>query len=171
MQENVSSARVALKYGVITAVAVIVYSTVINVSGLAQNRALASLSFFILIGGIVWAMKDYREQSGGFMTYGEGLSTGSLVAAIVGVLAATFTMFYMEFIDTTIMQQSLDRAREEMEGRGLDDAQIDQAMAISQKFMSPGIMFFTGVITYLIIGFIISLVVAAVMRKTRPVFE
>lgn len=171
MQENVSTARVALKYGVITAVAVIVYSTIINVSGLAQNRLLSSLSFLILIGGIIWAMKDYREQNGGFMTYGEGLGTGSLVAAIVGVLAATFTMFYMEFIDTTIMQQSLDQAREEMESRGLDDAQIDQALAVSQKFMSPGIMFFMGVITYLIFGFIISLVVAAIMRKTRPVFE
>ncbi|HEV7348256.1 DUF4199 domain-containing protein [Telluribacter sp.] len=171
MQENISTARIALKYGAITAVAVIVFSTLLNVTGLNQNQGLASLAFLILIGGIIWALKDFRQQNGGFLSYGEGLGTGTLVSAIVGLLASTFAMFYMEFIDNTIMQQSLDKARDDMERRGMDDAQIDQAMAISQKFMSPGIMFITGILTYVIFGFIISLIVAAVMRKTKPVFE
>jgi hypothetical protein len=171
MQETVSSARTALKYGALTGVAVIVYSTAINLMGQNQNKALAALSFLILMAGIIWALKDYREQNAGFISYGEGLGTGTLVAAIVGLLAAFFSMFYLEFIDNTILQQSLDKAREEMEAKGLDDAQIDQAMSISQKFMSPGIMFLMGIFSYLITGFIISLIVAAVMRKEKPVFD
>lgn len=171
MQEQVSTARVALKYGVITAVAVIVYSTIINLAGMVQNRALTSLAFVILIGGIVWAMNDFRTQNNGFMSYGQGLGVGSLVSAIVGLLGAVFSMFYIQFIDNTIIQQSMDKAREDMEARGMDDAQIEQAMEISAKFMTPGVMFLMGVLSYLIIGFIFSLIISAIMRKDKPVFE
>ncbi len=171
MQEQVSTARIALKYGVITAVAVIVYSTILSIAGLAQNRALTSIGFIMLIGGIVWGMRDFRTQNNGFMSYGQGLGVGSLISAIVGFLGSIFTMFYTQFIDTTIMEQSLNTARADMEARGMDDAQIDQAMEMSQKFMTPGVVFFIGILTYLILGFIISLIVAAIMRRDKPVFD
>jgi hypothetical protein len=171
MEEKVSTARVALKYGIITAVAVIVYSTIINLIGQSQNQALSALAFLILIGGIVWGMRDFRTQNHGFISYGQGLGVGSLISAIVGLIGATFTMFYMQFIDTTILSQSLDKARADMESRGMDDSQIDQAMEISEKFMTPGMVFLIGILSYVIIGFIISLIVAAIMRKEKPVFE
>jgi hypothetical protein len=171
MQEQVSTTRVALKYGIITAVAVIVYSTLINVTGMTQNRALTSLAFVILIVGIVLGMKDYRAQNNTFMSYGQGLGIGSLISAIVGLIGSMFSMFYLEFIDNTIIKQSMDKAREDMETRGMDDAQIDQAMSMTEKFMTPGIMFAMGVLSYVIIGFIISLIIAAIMRKDKPVFE
>ncbi|GAB2767130.1 hypothetical protein GCM10027275_06700 [Rhabdobacter roseus] len=171
MQENVSTARVALKYGIITAVVVIVYSTILNLAGLGQNQGATSVAFLFLLGGLIWAMRDFREQNGGFMSYGQGLGIGALLSAIVGLLGSTFMLFYIQFIDNTIFQQSLDRAREDMERRGMDDAQIEQAMEISEKFMSPGAVFLIGVLSYLILGFIISLIVAAVMRRNKPVFE
>lgn len=171
MQEQVSTTRVALKFGVLTAVAVIVYSTLINLTGMTQNRALTSLAFVILIVGIVLAMKEYRAQNNTFMSYGQGLGIGSLVSAIVGLIGSMFSMFYMEFIDNTIIQQSMDKAREDMEARGMDDAQIDQAMSMTEKFMTPGVMFAMGVLSYVLIGFILSLIIAAIMRKDKPVFE
>ncbi len=171
MQEQVSTARVALKYGVITSVASIVYSTLLMVLGQNQNQALGALGFVILVAGIVFAMRDYREQNNGFMTYGQGLGIGSLIAAIVGVIGSLFTMFYIQFIDNTIIRQSIDKARSDMEARGMDDSQIDQAMEITEKFMTPGVMFLVQVLTYLFIGFIISLILAAILRKDKPVFE
>lgn len=138
---------------------------------MTQNRALTSLAFVILIVGIVLGMKDYRAQNNTFMSYGQGLGIGSLISAIVGLIGSMFSMFYLEFIDNTIIKQSMDKAREDMETRGMDDAQIDQAMSMTEKFMTPGIMFAMGVLSYVIIGFIISLIIAAIMRKDKPVFE
>jgi hypothetical protein len=171
MEEKVSSARIALKYGVLTSVVMMVITTIINVTGQSQNKWLTSLSFLILIGGIVYAMKAFREENKGFMSYGEGLGLGSLVSAITGLLGSTFNMFYNKFIDPTIMTQALDKVRSDMEAKGMDDTQIDNAMKFSQMFMSPGVLFVIGVIGSLIMGFLLSLVISAILRRDKPVFD
>jgi hypothetical protein len=171
MEEKVSTARVALKYGVITSVVIMVYTTIINLAGQSQNKGLTSLSFVFMVIGIVVAMKNFREQNKGFMSFGEGLGIGSLASAIMGLLGSTFSMLYTRFIDPTILTQALDEARASLEAKGMDDAQIDQAMAISQKFMSPGMLFGFGVIGYLFVGFLLSLLIAAFIRKDKPVFD
>jgi hypothetical protein len=171
MEEQASTARTALKYGILTSVAIMVFTTILNVSGQSQNKWLAMFAYVIMIVGIVLAMKEFRETNKGFMTYGEGLSLGSLVSAVLGFLASMFAMVYIRFIDPTIMTQTLDKARADMEAQGLDDAQIDNYMEISQKFSSPGFMFAAGVFGYLFVGFIFSLIIAAVIRREKPVFE
>ncbi|KQS33154.1 DUF4199 domain-containing protein [Dyadobacter sp. Leaf189] len=171
MEEKTSTARVALKYGVLASVVIMIYTTIINVAGLGQNKLLSSLSFVFMIVAIVLAMKNFREQNKGFMSYGEGLGVGSLLSAVMGLLSSAFTMFYIQFIDKTMLTQSMDQVREDMERKGMDDAQIDQAMELSQKFMSPGIVFVMGVLGYVVTGFIISLIVAAIIRRDKPVFE
>lgn len=171
MEEQASSARTALKYGILTAIGIMVFTTIVNVSGQSQNKWLAIVSYIIMIVGIVMAMKEFRETNRGFMGYGEGLGLGSLTSAVLGLLASVFAMIYIRFIDTTIMTQMLDKARSDMEKQGLDDAQIDNYMEISQKFSSPGIMFASMVFGYLLIGFVFSLIIAAIMRREKPVFE
>ena len=171
MQEQPSVARTALKYGIIVAVGVIIYSTVLTIADLTQNQALSSLAFVILIAGMVWAMRDFRTRNDGFMSYGQGLGIGSLMSAIVGLLGSVFSMFYMTFIDTNLIKKSMDATREKLEKQGMDDAQIDQAIQMTEKFMTPGMMFVIGVLTYVVIGFIASLIVSAIMRRNRPVFE
>ncbi|GLU56658.1 DUF4199 domain-containing protein [Dyadobacter frigoris] len=171
MEETASTARTALKYGVLTSVAIMVFTTILNISGQSQNKWLAMISYVIMIVGIVLAMKEFREINKGFMTYGEGLGLGSLVSAILGFFASMFAMVYIKFIDPTIMTQTLDKARADMEAQGLDDSQIDRFMETSEKFSSPGIMFAAGVFGYLIMGFIFSLVIAAIVRREKPVFE
>jgi len=171
MEEKTSTARVALKYGLVVAVVTMVYSTILYVAGLGSNKILASMTYLFMIVAIVLAMKDFREKNGGFISYGEGLGLGSLTSAVLGLLSSAFTIFYIQFIDSNILTQSLDQMREELEGKGMDDAQIEQALEMSQKFMSPGIMFVTVILGYLIMGFIFSLIIAAIMRKEKPVFE
>ena len=171
-QEQPSVARVALKYGVITAVAVIVYSTILNISDLViDNQGLAYVSYLILAGGMVYAMRDFKAQNAGFMSYGQGLGIGSLLSAVVGLLSSIFSMLYTQFIDPTLMERAMDKAREDMEGRGMSDAQIDAGMEMASKFQTPGMMFLMGIFAFLLLGFIIALIVAAIMRKNKPVSE
>lgn len=171
MQNEPSIARIALKYGLIAAVASIIYSTILILTENNQNQALGSLGFIILVVAMVYAMRDFKNQNEGFMSYGQGLGIGTLMAAISGLLSSAFTMFYTQFIDTTLMQGALDKAREDMESRGMGDAQIDGAMEMTEKMMSPGILFAMGVFVSILFGFIIALIVSAIVRRNRPIFE
>jgi hypothetical protein len=171
MQEEPSTARIALKYGVITGVASIVYNVILIITEKNQNQALSALGLIILVVGMVYAMREFKTENTGYMSYGQGLGIGTLIAAISGLLGATFMMFYTQFIDSNFMQKTLDTARDDMERRGMSDAQIDAGMQFSEKMMSPGIMFATGVFFSIFIGFIVSLIIAAIMRRNKPVFE
>lgn len=172
MEEQVSGARIALKYGVLISLALMVYTTVINVTGQFQNKGLAFISFILfLVTGAILSMNAFRNENKGYMSYGEGLSTGSLVSAIIGVLGSAFSMIYHKFIDPTLLTRNLEQIHSDMLAQGLDASQLDAAMTVYQKVMAPHILFIAGVVFHLLAGFLISLILAAILRKDRPVFD
>jgi hypothetical protein len=170
-----STARIALRYGLYTALGLTIYTIIIQLAGLATNPAMGIVGFFItaaiLILGIVGGMREFRQQNEGYMSYGQGLGLGSLLAAVTGLISGVFTFFYLTFIDDSSLRVAMDAQREQMEARGMSDAEIDQAMAIAQRFASPGMTVFWSVLMMLFIGFILSLIISAIMKKERNPVE
>jgi len=164
-----STARVALKAGVITALAMIVYTVILNLAGVAQSSPLQYVSFLLLIGGLVYGMRDFKEQNSGYLSYGQGLGVGTLTSAVAGLLSSLFSTFYIKFVDPTVLQRTMDEQRIKMEERGMSDAQIDQAMAMAEKMTGFSFLFATLVVVFF--GFILSLVIAAVLKRDRDVLD
>ena len=171
MNEQPSIARIALKWGVFLGLVLMAITLVMYLTDQTANPLFSVLTIGALVAFLILSMRDYRLLNEGFMSYGEGLSVGSLTSAVAGLLSAAFITFYNVVIDPTVQQRAFDQAREKMEAQGsLSDEQIDQAMEISQKFQSPGFTFIAGVFGTLIMGFLLSLIVAAFIRrnKTNP---
>ncbi len=116
-----------------------------------------------MIAFMVMAVKKHRDEDlGGFITFGRAFGVGFLVTLVISAITAVWVYFYFGFIDpdmaTAIMENSL--AQQGIE----DDAMIDQ-----MKFwFSPGAMAIYGLIGSLFFGAILSLIVAAVMKKNAP---
>ncbi|QCR23212.1 DUF4199 domain-containing protein [Pontibacter sp. SGAir0037] len=168
-QPSVSS--VALKYGLIFGLISVVYSLILMLADLGTNKWLGGLGYIILIVAIVVAIKEFKQRSGGFMSYGQGLGIGTLISAVVGLLGGIFMWAYTSFVDTNYMSNMMEQQRIELENRGMSDEQIDAALEMGQKFQGPLITIFAALIGYVIIGFIISLIISAIMKNTRPEFE
>lgn len=168
MEPQTTTTRTALKYGLIFGIVSIIYNTMLYVTGQVSNSWATWLIFVISIVGMVLAMKAFRDENGGFMSYGQGLGIGTTLAVVSSFISTTYSLIYTQFIDTTINQQVLDKARTDMENSGMEDAQIDQMMAFSEKMMSPGLSFSISIVAAAIFGFIISLVVSAIMKKEKP---
>lgn len=171
MNEKPSVARIALKWGVILGIALALITLVMYLTDQTTNQWFSALTAVAMVASLVMSMRDFRTLNGGYMAYGEGLSVGSLSSAVAGLISAAFITFYNVVIDPTIQQKAFEQARERMEEQGnLSDEQIEQAMEISQKFQSPGFTFIAGVFGTLIMGFLLSLIVAAFIRrnKTNP---
>lgn len=171
MEEKPSTARLALKWGLISGVIFMIWTTVINVAGLFTNQSIQWVSLIISIVIIVMAMREYRTLNSGFMSFGEGVGLGTLLSVISGLVSITYNLIYTNFIDPTIRQQMLDNAREQLENRGMADKDIENAMEITEKIQSPGLQFGVGILFAAIFGVLISMVVAAFLRRNRPPFS
>lgn len=176
-ESTASSSIIALKYGFISGLLSFLFSTLVNVMGWAEN-------FQESIGWIssVWSLlltvtlsflclREYREQNQGFINYGQGLGLSTLLGAITGLVAGGFNYIYIQFIDNTVIQRQLDLARERMEDQGLTASQIQSAEEVTRMFMNPGMQFVIVVIMSLIFNFFVGLIVSAVVKREKSIFE
>lgn len=168
MNQPISTARTALKWGVILGVALIIYSLFLYLTDNIGNSKLGLVSFVVSIGGLVLAMRDYRTLNGGYMSYGEGLTIGTLTSGVSGLLSSLFSVFYTTVIDTGVMERMVDKTRDQLEESGLPDEQIEQQIKFVEMFQSPGLTFAFGVIGAVIFGLLLSLVISAIMRRNKP---
>ena len=171
MDNQTTTARTALKWGLITGIALVVYSIILYTLNQTTNGALSLVIYGILIGGLIVGMRDYRTNNGGYMTYGEGMGLGALLSAVAGLLSSAFTVFYTQIIDPGFQGRLVGQMRDQLEDQGkLSDEQIDQAIELMQKFQSPGLQFMFGLFGTILIGVVLSLIIAAFIRrnKTNP---
>ncbi len=171
MEQQTTPARIGLKWGVITGVVYMLYSAILYLTDQYGNQSLGWISFVVSIIFIVLAMRDYRTQNDGFMTYGEGVSIGLFVSVISAIISGIFSYIYTTFIDNTVVQRLMDKMEEQWVEQGLSDEQIEQAKEWTNMFQSPGLTFLFGLLFALIGGLIISLIVAAFLRRNKPFAE
>lgn len=171
MEENTTVARTALKYGAIFGVIGLVFTAVLYVFDLMMIPLLPYVGFIIHAAGINLAMKEYKNANEGFLSFGEALSLGTLMSTITGFIISIFVIVYTQFIDTLYNEKILSKLQDTWAKSGMDDAKIEMATSWTKMTLSPGISFFLQIIGYVIIGFLISLVVGAILRKNKPVFE
>jgi hypothetical protein len=164
-------AATALRYGLLTGLVSIIFSFLLIVTNQLGNSLLGIIGLVITIAGIVLAQRDFRTRNAGFMSYGEGMGIGALLSVVSGLLGAAFSFIYRA-IDPSAFEQGIEQARAKMEAAGtMSDAQIDQAIAMSQKFTSGPIGFAIGVVSAAVIGTILSLIISAILKNAKPEFD
>ncbi|WP_337040949.1 DUF4199 domain-containing protein [Emticicia sp. 17c] len=165
--EQPSTARIALKWGVIFAIIIIIYSIVLHMTGLWKNPLLTFISFIILLPGVILAVREYKLLNEGYLNFGDGLGTGALMAAVAGLIAAVFGYIYVTLIDTTISGQMLEMQRERLEAQGLSPERVEEFLQSYSSFMTPGMMLMITWFIYIFFGFIWSLIVSVIQKNSR----
>ncbi|RNI30330.1 DUF4199 domain-containing protein [Rufibacter immobilis] len=170
-ERTVTPGSVGVRYGIITGFISIIFSLILYVTGLHTNKAVTYIGMIIPIAGIVLAYNYFKKENNGYMSYGQGLGIGTLLATVSGVLSSIFAYIYLKFIDPNIIEQIRNSSIEEMERNGMSDEQIEAATSMTEKFTTPEMMFIFGLIGAVFLGFIFSLIIAAIMKRNRPEFE
>ena len=154
-----------LNWGVITGLVTIIYSTLMYFLGLNLESWTGWISYIILIGGIVYGTIQYRDNvRGGTISYAQALGFGVIIALVVAIISAIYSLV-LSVIDPGIIDQILEKAQEEMLKQGLSDDQVEQAIEMQKKFMSPGIIAAMIVPGMTFMGFIFSLITSIFLKK------
>ena len=170
-QTPVTTTAVAVRYGLLTGLVGIIFSFLLFMMQ-ADQSPIRWLGLAITIGGMVLAHRQFKQSNGGFMEYSQCLGIGTLMGLVAGTVNTLFNYVYLTFIDTEYMGRAMDIARAKMEEKGnMTDEQIDQAMTWATKFSSGGWMLLFGILGSLIFAFLISLLVSAITKNSKPQFE
>lgn len=166
METKKSAFSTALKYAIITALAMFIYSIILYITGLYLNNNINLLTYIIMLAGLVFAVKDRRDKDlGGFISFGEAFKTGFLFCMITGVIGVIFSLIMLNFIAPEMIDEILKKAESDMINQGLPDAQIEVAMEWTRKFTSPVWMAVWSLLSTAFFGAILSLIVAAIFKK------
>ncbi len=173
MESNApSSTKSALQFGTLLGIILIVVSLLIYILELYENQITNWASTVFLLIGIVIGVKNRRDKElGGHISYGSALGYGTLVTLFASIISATVSIAYLAFIDDGFIQFTLEQQENKMYEQGLPDEQIEIAMSWTEKFMSPPLMWVVAIISTTFIGFIISLIVGAILKKNEDPFS
>lgn len=96
MEPTVTIEKVAIRFGALTFIGLTVYFLLMKLLNLFQIVELRYLNFFIMVTGIVMALRYYKKHSPSHLAYLEGLGLGTLTAGVASVPFAIFIFFYLQ---------------------------------------------------------------------------
>lgn len=172
--ESTPMRPLALRYGLLTALALFVVGLALQFSGLVDPVArkgnwISSLfTLLIFFGGIYIAVREYKKENGNTITFGRALGFGTLTVAIICLVGMVLNYLHFAFIDPGMIEQIREASVAQLEERGMDEAQIEQAMQITKIFTSPVAMAIIGAFVSFIMGFIAALITAAIHQNAKP---
>jgi hypothetical protein len=170
--QTASVKKIALPYGLVMALSTIVISVIVYAFGMTYDQPWwqSLLNFLIMIGCIVYGLKAFKHDNGGFLSVGESLKTGLAIALIAGLIGSVFTLLFVTVIEPDFAVNMLEATRIKMmeDNPNMTAEQTEMALSMTEKMMTPGILVAFGIIASLFFGFIISLIAGLVMKNNRP---
>jgi hypothetical protein len=166
MENKPSTLMLSLGYGVIIALANIVFNLILFLLNISQTNPLNYLAYCILVAGIILAQFNYRNKyMGGFITYGNAFTLGLLTSIFLAVIMGIYTFIFLKYIDPGAMEEGMAIAEQKMMDRGMSDMEIEQGMAIARKFAGVGMATFMTLLSNIFLGTVISLLTAIFVKK------
>jgi hypothetical protein len=173
MENNVNPWKANLTNGLIMGLIGIVYTLVFYFLDLTFNKAQGLVFLLLLIVILFFLVKSYRDNyRHGFITFGQGLGAGMIIFLYYAIITAVFTYILYAVIDPNLIDKQLAYTEGLLQKRGLPEEAIEMSMKIQKKIMIPEIMAPISIFGSMFYGLIMSLIVAAFVRKEgNPLIE
>lgn len=166
---SVTTRSVGTRFGLIGGVISIAYFLVLVVAGVNMAQGYWNWVGYIITAVLLFlAHKQYKENTDGFMSYGQGIGIAFWMGLVGSVISSIFTYIYVKFIDTSFTQMIHDAQVEAMEAKNMTEDQIEQAMKFASMFTTPEALLIMGLIFGIIGTIIIALIVTIFTQKKAP---
>ncbi|WP_439182331.1 DUF4199 domain-containing protein [Carboxylicivirga taeanensis] len=137
--------------------------------------------FLPVIIGLIIIIRNYRKELGGYMKLKQGMLYGTYVTFVAAVIVAIYSIAFNNFIDPDYVQKTQEAVIEKtynfMESSGVPQSAIDEQLGEMEKEMQKEvdnaklISPLKSILYTTIMGFVISLILAAIFKKEPSVFN
>ena len=173
MENKRTQIKVAMNYGTLFGLTgVVIFLLFYFIGTDIQSKIPQWLGYCALIIFITLGIKSHRDADlGGHIGYGKSLGTGTLIALFGSVITAIFTVIFFNYIAPEMIQRILEAAQQNMAEKNMSEEQIEKAMEITQKFMTPVWLFIFSILSTTFMGFLFSLIISIFTRKEESPFN
>jgi len=166
MEQKSTFWKSAMTYGLYLAIVLTLFSVILYVSGQILNQKLGYASIAIYVAGIIFAQISYRNREmNGTISYGQAVGFGAAIMLFSGIITSLYTLILYTFIDPGLLDQMKTMQEEAMLQKGLNEDQIEAAMAIASKMMSPAWISIMALFGSVFMGTIVSLITSIFVKK------
>lgn len=159
--------QTTLTWGLITGFAGIVYTLILYFADLLSNQVASYAGVIISILGIYLGTKAFRDQGqDGYITYGKALGTGVLISLFAAILSVIFMVILYTVIDPELPNRLVAESQDKMIERGMSEDQVEQGMEMANRLFIP-MAILGGLFMGVLMGFIISLITSAILKKDQ----
>nr|WP_315136758.1 DUF4199 domain-containing protein [uncultured Capnocytophaga sp.] len=174
--KNVNFLSIALRNGILLGLASVAFTVLLYVTDFlyTDNTLLAVITWLINIAisvvFIAIAVEQYKKANEGFLSIGEAIKVGVLVAVIAGVIGAIYQVIYATIIDPDYYDKVVEVAMKKMSAMANFNEEQLEEFQDKMYTNKPSIVssFSTSIIFSAIGGLIISAIVGAVKKKEQP---
>jgi uncharacterized membrane protein YeaQ/YmgE (transglycosylase-associated protein family) len=174
METNTTSTKAGLKYGVYGGIALLLFSLVTYVSGIAEPTnpepptIIKYLPLLIMATVMVLGIKFFKENNEGFLSIGEGIVTAIVAGLIMSLISMIWLVVYFYIIDPTGLETLRENIFQMTVEKGSATAeQLEAAKGFMDMMTSIPAMLIISLIYSTIIGLIVGLIASLVMKNNR----
>lgn len=162
--------KVATKWALIYLLAAIILTYAYQYLNIDLKSPVRYFSYLFFIGFLFLTQKEYRDQLGGYMTFGQGFSAGFRFGLFAGLLFGVFLYIYLGILNPDLMIKSIEDQRGSMSANGASSEQVEKGIEMGKKYGAIFAAFGTAV-WFAILGAILGLIGAAIFKKEKTAFN
>ena len=170
--QKVTTAKTALNYGLLLGGINVVYGLMLYFLDMHyQNETTTSLiGYAFLIGVILWGIMQFKKTNNGYLKLSEALKTGVGTALISGIVIAIYVVIMSQYLDPDFLDKTIEYQKQKMlqENPEISVENVNKIFDMQKEFSGPFITSGFIIIFNLFFGFIISLVVGLILKKSQP---
>jgi hypothetical protein len=178
MEKKPSQLQFTMTYGAILGIVSIIFSIILYITGYMpynfKRMALTSvIGIGIMIAFIVVGSRTYRDKVlDGTISYGKALVLGMMIVVFATILSGFYSLIFNLFIDPEYSDKVFEATKnwmyDYMNNMGVPDASIEESMDRidkQQAAYTPMKAFFQSIFYSFIVGFVLSLITSAFVKK------
>ena len=172
MENQASSKNIMLNYGFIYGLVLIITSVVIYAMNLHYDRIGAFTGLAILVISIllfpILGLAKFKRDNMNIMSWGQAVKIGMGIIILGTLINIAYTFLFSEIIEPSYNETILQMQENELiAAEKFTPEQIDQQIEISSMFQGTVLGASVGILFFAFIGFVISAIVGAIMKRTE----
>ncbi|MFD3407863.1 DUF4199 domain-containing protein [Aquirufa sp. HETE-83D] len=176
-ESTASSSIIALKYGFIHGIVCFLYTVIVDLMGWSFEFQefigwVSLIGFFVLIFIFsILCLFEFRSSNGGYISYGESLGLTTLLGALFGLINGGFNYIYLKFINIEYLSKNIEIAKDRFKDQSISKSNLNQIEHLLIFINKPGFQFFLLLLFYFVITFLLGLIVSAIVKREKPIFD